>query len=270
MSAKHPAEGEPPSNTANKMTTGAMKKRKVVSQSVYNLNPRLDTLDRDFLYHLGLDTDMDLPAMFGDVKFVCMGGSAPRMLEFARTAMKELNLESLVPVGCDLVPIGKNERYSLYKIGPIIAVNHGMGQPSMVILLHEITKLMFYAHAQDFVFIRVGTSGGIGLAPGTVVITDTAYNAILKPYHQACVLGKEVRYPTTLHAGLGKLIYEARGDIKAVIGGTLSADDFYEAQGRTDGAVCEFSDEERKEFVEKIHETGIKNLEMECAAFAAL
>lgn len=41
-------------------------------------NPNLKELDVDFLYHLGLDTTMDIQAMFGDVKYVCMGGSADR------------------------------------------------------------------------------------------------------------------------------------------------------------------------------------------------
>lgn len=74
-------------------------------------------------------------------------------------------------VGTELAPIGKTERYSLFKVGPVIAVNHGMGmspwithhtccfvfefffffwspgQPSLSILLHELAKLLMYAGA---------------------------------------------------------------------------------------------------------------------------
>jgi uridine phosphorylase len=52
-----------------------------------------------------------------------------------------------------------------------------MGMPSLSILLHEITKLMHYAGATDYCFIRIGTSGGLGVPPGTVVITTEVPNA---------------------------------------------------------------------------------------------
>jgi len=61
------------------------------------------------------------------------------------------------------------ERYHLYKVGPVICVSHGMGIPSMMILLHEISKLMFYCKATNYVFIRIGTAGGLGMKAGEVV-----------------------------------------------------------------------------------------------------
>jgi len=41
-----------------------------------------------------------------------------------------------------------------------------MGMPSMKILLHELNKLLFYARAKDYICLRVGTSGGVGIEPG--------------------------------------------------------------------------------------------------------
>ena len=38
-------------------------------------------------------------------------------------------------------------RYVMYKVGPILALNHGMGMPSLSIALHEVVKLLFYAGA---------------------------------------------------------------------------------------------------------------------------
>lgn len=102
-------------------------------------NPHLDELETDFLYHLGLDTSMDLKGMFGDVKYVCMGGSPVRAEDFANKAAAELGFE--VPAG-GAQPIGKTERCSLFKVGPVISVSHGMGMPSMLIFLHELAKLM--------------------------------------------------------------------------------------------------------------------------------
>ncbi len=39
---------------------------------------------------------------------------------------------------------------------------HGMGVPSISILLHELAKMLNHAGATDVRFIRLGTSGGLG------------------------------------------------------------------------------------------------------------
>lgn len=57
-----------------------------------------------------------------------------------------------------------------------------MGMPSVGILLHEIIKLMFHAKVVDPVFFRIGTSGGIGLEGGTVIISDEAVDGTLQPF----------------------------------------------------------------------------------------
>ena len=61
-------------------------------------------------------------------------------------------------------------RFVMYKIGPILALNHGMGFGSLSIALHEVAKLLQYAGATNFCFVRMGTSGGLGADPGTVII----------------------------------------------------------------------------------------------------
>ena len=61
---------------------------------------------------------------------------------------------------------------------------HGMGMPSLSILLHELIKLVHYAGCEDVVFIRMGTSGGLGLKPGSVVVTETAVNEMFEPTYQ--------------------------------------------------------------------------------------
>ena len=42
----------------------------------------------------------------------------------------------------------------------------------MLVLLHEMAKLLHYAGAKDVAFIRIGTSGGIGSEPGTIIVTS--------------------------------------------------------------------------------------------------
>lgn len=51
----------------------------------------------------------------------------------------------------------------------------------MSVLLNEIFKLLHHAGAQNVEFFRLGTCGGIGLEPGTVVVTTEALNGELKP-----------------------------------------------------------------------------------------
>lgn len=230
-------------------------------------NPNLDQLDTDFLYHLGLDTSMDLEGMFGDVKYVCMGGSSVRAEDFANKAAADLGFE--VPEG-GAQPIGKTERCSLFKVGPVISVSHGMGMPSMLIFLHELAKLLDYAGAQDVKFIRIGTSGGVGVEPGTVVVAEEGLNGKLEPAFEQVELGETYSYPTGLDRQLAEEILEARGEIRAQLGKTMGTDDFYEGQGRLDGALKpRYTEADKMAFLHRAHEAGVRNIEMESTAFAA-
>src|SRR5699024_3515124 len=123
---------------------------------VHLSNPHLAQLESDTLYHLALSTKThNLEAMFGDVKFVCMGGAVKRMREFAEKVAKVLAIdEPLV----DLTQA--SNRYSMFKVGPVLSISvmlecfmqttfsnyfnfclqHGMGVSSLSILMHEIIK----------------------------------------------------------------------------------------------------------------------------------
>ena len=50
----------------------------------------------------------------------------------------------------------------------------------MSVVLHELLKLVHYAKCQDPIFMRIGTCGGVGVEPGTVIITNDAYNGYLR------------------------------------------------------------------------------------------
>lgn len=41
-------------------------------------------------------------------------------------------------------------------------IQHGMGVPSISIMLHELIKLLHHAQCRDVVLFRLGTSGGVG------------------------------------------------------------------------------------------------------------
>ncbi|KAM4608520.1 uridine phosphorylase 2 [Polymixia lowei] len=243
-----------------------------IKQLVQVKNPHLDTMEEDILYHFSLSTKThNLPEMFGDIKFVCVGGSANRMKVFAQFIHQELNLpgnrEEIINM-CE-----GTDRYCMYKVGPVLSISHGMGVPSISIMLHELIKLLHHAQCRDVVLFRLGTSGGVGLAPGTVVITDKAVDYSFRPQFEQVVLGKVISRSTELDEGIAGELLQASSELKdlpTVIGKTMCTNDFYEGQGRIDGALCSFSVEEKLEYLRKAHEAGVRNIEMESTVFAAM
>lgn len=236
-------------------------------------NPNIQHLKLDVLYHIGLDNGTyDLKKMFGDVKFVCMGGPQKRMESFAYYIMKEIGYE--LPIGTDLVDISqKANRYSMYKVGPILSVNHGMGTSSINILLNELFKLMYHAKCKDPVFFRIGTCGGIGLKPGTLVVSNDAVDGMGNHYYEVPVLGKLHRRPCVFDKQLVnelKSLSDPNGKYEIVEGTTMCAIDFFEGQGRLDGAFCGYTQDEKMEFLKNLQKRGVKNIEMESVPFAAL
>nr|CAI5824701.1 unnamed protein product [Callosobruchus analis] len=74
--------------------------------SVKLRNPHIELMDQDILYHLALGSGShDLVEMFGDVKFVCMGGTPKRMEDFAHYIMKEIGYK--IPTGTQLMDISQ-------------------------------------------------------------------------------------------------------------------------------------------------------------------
>jgi len=240
-----------------------------------NKNPHLDK-NKDFWYHLGILPSQQIKADFHDVKFVCCGGKPSRMKSFAEFLYQKLNQpqNSIFEADDVLKDITASAgRYSMYKVGPCISVSHGMGMPSFSILLHEIFKLLVYAECKDVLFIRIGSSGGLGLEPGTTVITDQAYSSLLQPYFTQISCGKEVKYESKCDFQLCRKLLEISKELKinAIIGGTISCNDFYEEQGRLDGALCSFTPQDKMDFLKKAHsEFGVRNIEMEVNMMAAM
>ncbi|VDO79114.1 unnamed protein product [Soboliphyme baturini] len=247
--------------------------------------------DEDILYHLGITSKTyDFKKVLGDIKFVCTGGSVKRIENFAKCLLERLPINS--PFGVQPKNLCQSDRFVMYKVGPVLCVNHGIGFGSLSIMLNEVFKLLRYAGCTDVTFFRVGTSGGIGMrfkrksssagSPGgTLVITKTAvdgllqesYEAVLKQYYYVVlVLGKSIRYPTVLNEAVSeelKKIAEELG-FNVVTGKTLSANDFYEGEARLDGALCSYTEEEKMQFIQKAYALGVRNMEMEATCFAAM
>nr|XP_051709143.1 uridine phosphorylase 1 isoform X2 [Oryctolagus cuniculus] len=235
-------------------------------------NPHLATMKEDLLYHFSLGTGThDFPAMFGDVKFVCVGGSPSRMSAFIKYVAAELGLgrpDEDHPNICT-----GTDRYAMYKAGPVLSVSHGMGVPSIAIMLHELIKLLYHARCSDVTIIRIGTSGGIGLEPGSVVITRQAVDACFRPEFEQIILGKRVVRSTDLDERLVQELMQCSSELAeftTVVGNTMCTLDFYEGQGRLDGALCSYTEKDKQAYLHAAHAAGIRNIEMESSVFAAM
>lgn len=238
-------------------------------------NPHLSSLVVDNFHHLGFKSDdVTILNLFRDVKFVCLSGSANRAKKIAKFLNKELDCgieeDELLKDLC------LTDRYVMYKIGPVLAASHGMGVPSLRIVLNEIMKVLHYANAKDVTFFRIGTSGGIGVEPGTVVITKKAVNGSFEAKMSEIILGKVTETNTELqYTDFDKITHLAEAikqkkPFDFVCGNTMCCDDFYEGQGRLDGAFCDYTKEDKEKYLQKAYESGVRNIEMEATIFAAM
>lgn len=147
--------------------------------------------------------------------------------------------------------IGKTERFTMYfnkytyryKINHVISVSHGMGIPSMSILLNELAQVMELVGIKDTVrWIRLGTSGGIGVEPGSMILTTGSVSGELLPVYKTYILGKEVEYPSVANKEfVDELIkFGKENNFNFVTGITMSCHGFYEEEARTDGFFHEY------------------------------
>uniref|UniRef100_A0A0D9RTQ7 Uridine phosphorylase 2 n=1 Tax=Chlorocebus sabaeus TaxID=60711 RepID=A0A0D9RTQ7_CHLSB len=239
---------------------------------VHVKSPYLDSMDEDTLYHLDLGTKThNLPAMFGNVKFVCVGGSPNRMKAFALFMHKELGLEEAEEDIKDIC--AGTDRYCMYKSGPVLAISvsiHGCISASHCRL--EKKKLLHHARCCDVTIIRIGTSVSSGIAPGTVVITDIAVDSFFKPQFEQVILDI-VTQSTELDKELSEELFNCSKEIPnfpTLIGHTMCTYDFYEGRGRLDGALCSFSREKKLDYLKRAYKAGVRNIAMESTVFAAM
>nr|XP_014965674.2 uridine phosphorylase 2 isoform X2 [Macaca mulatta] len=152
-------------------------------------------------------------------------------------------------------------------------VKHSMGIPSISIMLHELIKLLHHARCCDVTIIRIGTSGGIEIAPGTVVIMDIAVDSFFKPQFEQVILDNIVTRSTELDKELSEELFNCSKEIPnfpTLIGHTMCTYDFYEGQGRLDGALCSFSREKKLDYLKRAYKAGVRNIEMESTVFTAM
>ncbi|MDD3266061.1 MAG: hypothetical protein PHC75_02635 [Burkholderiales bacterium] len=235
------------------------------------INSQLDTIKENYSFHFGIELSNENLAKFSGITHVIMQGSTNRAKVLAKKLAHEvLNIDSNF---FDPINIINSADFAIYRIGKILSISHGMGNTTMDTVLHALTKILHYAGNNKVEYIRVGTSGGIGIKPGTVVITKQAFMPDLSPYYATNELDKQVNIPTQFNQKLVNKIYSAQPDnlsFDIIIGNSIAADDFYLGQCRYDGAMQSRQDEEwRKEFFNNIRDLDIYNFEMESSALAA-
>ena len=223
----------------------------------------------DVYYHLGVSSDDPILDSMRDVKAVIMGGSGGRMKEFAQQ-WSDMN------GGSPIEALPKEDRFVTRYSAGVLFVSHGMGMPSASIAVQELMRLVYFLkrgdlEALDEIFwARVGTSGGVGLPGGTVVVSTEGLMADLRPYR--LLHGSEGEYwfdgtfPAAVRAEI--LAANAASGIPIVEGATVAGNEFFLEQYRLDGAICFETPQTKMDWLRWLADSGVKNIEMEGAMFA--
>lgn len=235
-----------------------------------NINSHFLSFDVDYLYHLGLDTSMDLAKIFGDVKYVIFTLSNAE----ARAIANEFAKITYNIHGEDFSykPIYKTERFHMYKVGVSIIISIGVGMPSLLICINEITKLLVHLEKYDATFLKIGFSGGIGVEDGNIIISNEVVNAKFEHQFESIECGEIRKYPTTFDDTVAKEIVKfshKRGQTNTNIGVNLSTHDFSDEQARIGGAIpSDFTRKEADKYLNSAYAIGVRSIDMESLAFA--
>lgn len=230
---------------------------------------RMETLPQ-ILYHIGYSFPEDKTfarALLGQVRVVLLVGTPSR----AKRIVQALGGEDAGKNLC------RTDRYVLLIPQPgVLVASHGIGLGSVDCLLQDVHHLLLASGAKGWVLLRLGSSGGLGVPPGTLVVTRTALNGVLLGELVTHVLGRPRALPGRLDAALSlRLLDFARGfrpDLHIVLGDTLCAETFFDAQARLDGVDPLYSSEDRDAYLHSCIRAGVVNIEMESlplASFAA-
>lgn len=234
------------------------------------VNRYFQKLDVDYLYHLGIDSSMDIENIFADVKYVVL----TRQDEDITLLASEFGKQWYgIKEEFSFKPLFKTERFHLYKVGPLLAVSHGIGTPSMLICLNEIVKLLVHLKRTDVTFFKIGPAGGLGDAKvGSLVAVNAALNGKLEPIMYSIECGEEFAYSTTLDVKFLNEVIEfsqKHSDVKLILGSSIGASDFYEEQARINGFLpLSTTKEDRDDFLAKAQSLGVKSINMEVVAFS--
>jgi len=223
----------------------------------------------DVYYHFGLASDDPVLEQLRDMRAIVLAGPGGRIVEFAQRWSEERG-------GAEVVAFAKEDRFVTRYCDGVLFASHGMGMPSASIAVQELMRMVFFLKGgdrdamSDVFWVRVGTSGGVGLPAGTVVVTTEGVLADLKPYRLLQGGAGEYWFDGTFPADIVDAIIAASAghDIPIERGRTVAGNEFFLEQYRLDGAVCFETTESKMAWLEWISSAGVRNIEMEGAMLA--
>jgi uridine phosphorylase len=223
----------------------------------------------DYYYHYGVDSSLDILTPLRDVRAIVMAGSGERIRGFA-DRWSRMNQDA------PIIAFPSEDRFVTRYCHGVLFVSHGMGMPSASIAVQEAMRMLYFLKdgdldALDQVFwARVGTSGGVDLPPGTMVLSTEALMADLKPFRLLQGGHGEYWFDGTFPAASRAAIIAANAGngIEIVEGKTVSGNEFYLEQFRLDGAINFETLESKQAWLQWLAENGVRNVEMEGAMLA--
>lgn len=222
----------------------------------------------DFYYHFGVSSQDPVLDQMRDVRAIILAGSGDRIVDFAG---RWSALHGDAPV----LALPKEERFVTRYCAGVLFASHGMGMPSASIAVQELMRMVHYLKRGDHdamsevFWARVGTSGGVGLRGGTVVVTTEGVMADLKPYR--VLNGGEGQYwfdGTFPREVAEAIVAAAPADVPVALGRTVATHEFFLEQMRLDGAIRMESPESKRAWLEWLDSNGVRNIEMEGAMLA--
>lgn len=223
----------------------------------------------DVYYHFGVASDDPVLDDFRGVRAVIMAGSGDRIVDFAQRWSAR---HDAAPV----IALPKEERFVTRYCSGVLFASHGMGMPSASIAVQELMRLVYFlkdgdndAMSQVF-WARVGTSGGVGLAGGTVVVSTEGVMADLKPFRLLQGGSGEYVFDGMFPLDVAQAVVQAsRGTgIPIELGRTVATNEFFLEQFRLDGAIRMETPESKMDWLRWLDEQGVRNIEMEGAMLA--
>ena len=223
----------------------------------------------DAYYHFGVTSDDPILEELRGVRAIVMAGPGGRIIEFAERWSQERG-------GAEVVAFPKEDRFVTRYCDGVLFASHGMGMPSASIAVQELMRMVFFLKGGDHdamsevFWVRVGTSGGVGLPAGTVVVTTDGVMADLKPYRLLQGASGEYWFDGTFPGDVVDAVIAASAGSGIPIerGRTVAGNEFFLEQYRLDGAVCFETPESKMAWLEWIDSAGVRNIEMEGAMLA--
>jgi uridine phosphorylase len=233
------------------------------------LDPVLAGSERDVYYHFGVSSDDAILESFRGVKAVVMAGSGGRITEFAQQ-WSQLHGDA------EIIALPKEERFLTRYCAGVLFASHGMGMPSAAIAVQELMRMLYFLKDGDLerldevFWARVGTSGGVGLPGGAVVVTTEGVMADLLPYRVLNGGFGEYWFDSRFPAGIAQAIIDANAGtgFPVVTGKTVAGNEFFLEQFRLDGAISMETVQTKMAWLDWIHGNGVRNIEMEGAMLA--